>query len=552
MKVKPKQKSSSPQFLVSTWSLVAVVCVVILLAMIRVRVADVPLERDEGEYAYAGQLILQGYPPYQLAYNMKFPGTYYAYGLIMAAFGQTPWGIHIGLLIVNAATVFLLFFWGRRLLGDPKAAAIGAIAFAVLSVDRWINGVFGHATHFVVIAAVAGLLMLWKALESNKARTFVLSGVLLGLAVLMKQNGIFFLVLGVGIAVLSGSQQSQRFRSGITQAALVSLGSFIPFAVLVLVLFFQGTLHNFWFWTVQYAKEYATQTSFAEAHELLTGVLTYITKSDLQIWLLGCAGAVLLWIVPWPRQSRMFLTALAGASVLSVCPGLYFRPHYFILLLPAVGLLCGVAAVSIERLLQRVLSKSVASTVTMAICIIVIGSYFATNTDYLFSVTPRELSRVVYGANPFVEAPEIARYITEHTTTADRIAVLGSEPEIYFYANRKSATGYIYMYPLMEMQKYSDTMQDEMIREITAVHPKYIVYTLIPSSWLVRNPKERVLRWVLPYVNQCYTLTGVAELLSNGQTRWFWDTDVFRYQKQTENVIYVSKAKSDQPCSVNE
>lgn len=37
-----------------------------------------PLERDEGEYAYAGQLMLQGIPPYQLAYNMKLPGTYAA------------------------------------------------------------------------------------------------------------------------------------------------------------------------------------------------------------------------------------------------------------------------------------------------------------------------------------------------------------------------------------------------------------------------------------------------------------------------------------------
>ena len=39
-----------------------------------IRLLGIPLERDEGEYAYAGQLILQGIPPrYKLAYNMKFP-----------------------------------------------------------------------------------------------------------------------------------------------------------------------------------------------------------------------------------------------------------------------------------------------------------------------------------------------------------------------------------------------------------------------------------------------------------------------------------------------
>jgi hypothetical protein len=47
----------------------------LLFAAIRWCLRDMPLERDEGEYAYAGPLILQGIPPYQIAYNMKLPGT---------------------------------------------------------------------------------------------------------------------------------------------------------------------------------------------------------------------------------------------------------------------------------------------------------------------------------------------------------------------------------------------------------------------------------------------------------------------------------------------
>ena len=46
----------------------------LFVAYVRPRLVDVPLERDEGEYAYTGQLILEGIPPYQLAYNMKFRG----------------------------------------------------------------------------------------------------------------------------------------------------------------------------------------------------------------------------------------------------------------------------------------------------------------------------------------------------------------------------------------------------------------------------------------------------------------------------------------------
>ena len=32
-------------------------------AFIRIRLMSIPLERDEGEFAYMGQLILQGIPP---------------------------------------------------------------------------------------------------------------------------------------------------------------------------------------------------------------------------------------------------------------------------------------------------------------------------------------------------------------------------------------------------------------------------------------------------------------------------------------------------------
>jgi hypothetical protein len=43
--------------------LALVLLAIILFAAIRYRLRAMPLERDEGEYAYAGQLILQGIPP---------------------------------------------------------------------------------------------------------------------------------------------------------------------------------------------------------------------------------------------------------------------------------------------------------------------------------------------------------------------------------------------------------------------------------------------------------------------------------------------------------
>src|SRR5580692_10211323 len=83
------------------WVWIIMAVAVLLVVVVRIRLLGIPLERDEGEYAYMGQLMLEGIPPYKLAYNMKLPGTYAAYAAMMAVFGQTTAGIHFGFLLVN-------------------------------------------------------------------------------------------------------------------------------------------------------------------------------------------------------------------------------------------------------------------------------------------------------------------------------------------------------------------------------------------------------------------------------------------------------------------
>src|SRR5262249_28952673 len=85
----------------ASWPWLCLGLALLFIVGVRIRLLWVPLEGDEGEFAYAGQLILEGIPPYQLAYNVKLPGICAAYALVMAVFGQTPIGIHLGLLFVN-------------------------------------------------------------------------------------------------------------------------------------------------------------------------------------------------------------------------------------------------------------------------------------------------------------------------------------------------------------------------------------------------------------------------------------------------------------------
>ena len=145
--------------------ILSLLLILAVVTAIRFRLLDMPLERDEGEYAYAGQLLLQGIPPYQDVYNMKWPGTYAMYALIMTMFGQTAGGIHAGLILVNLASAMLVFVLARRIYGDA-AGAVAAGAYALLSINPATIGLAAHATHFVVLPALAGILLL-QNLDDN-------------------------------------------------------------------------------------------------------------------------------------------------------------------------------------------------------------------------------------------------------------------------------------------------------------------------------------------------------------------------------------------------
>ena len=170
-------------------------CVAIVLVVAaRVRLLGVPLERDEGEYAYMGQLMLQGAAPYGAAANMKLPGTSAAYAVLMALFGQSFSGIHFGLLLVNLASVVLVFFLAKKLFG-PFAGVSAAASYAVLSVGAGVMGIWAHATNFVVLPALGATLAAPWGRRPGSARS-LLERPALRRAFLMKQPGILFAIFG--------------------------------------------------------------------------------------------------------------------------------------------------------------------------------------------------------------------------------------------------------------------------------------------------------------------------------------------------------------------
>ncbi|HOE67031.1 MAG TPA: glycosyltransferase family 39 protein [Candidatus Hydrogenedentes bacterium] len=504
------------------WPWIALFLIVALTAAARIRTLDVPFERDEGEYAYAGQLLLQGVPPFSEAYNMKMPGIYAAYAAIMAAFGQTIRGVHLGLLVINAATIALMFLLGRRVRG-PVCGLASAAAYAALSLSEGVMGLFAHATHFVVLFAVAGLVALLLAVEKPRVWLCAASGLLFGLSFLMKQHAAP-IILFAGLCLAWSLFRQKTISRGRAIGAMVAFGgaAIAPFLLTCLWLYAAGVFDRFWFWTYDYARTYVSQVPIRYAAPMFWDGFQKILKTTWPLWILATAG---LFALAWDKASRsqaLFVTGLWVASFLAICPGFYFRGHYFVTWLPATALLAGVFFAAAQDLLSKRPAPALhATAVVLAIAVSALTAYW--QRAALFTAPLDDVSRAMYSVNPFPESLRIARYIRERTSESDCVAIIGSEPQICFYSHRRNATGYVYMYPLMEAQPYAASMQREMIRQIEEANPKFAVFVNVPTSWLVQeNSILDILSWSQKYLESRYQVCGMADIAPHGETTYLW------------------------------
>ncbi len=493
-----------------------VVLALVLLAtvLIRIHLIGTPLERDEGEYAYSGQLMLQGIPPYSIASNMKLPGTYAAYALIMAAFGQTISGIHAGLLLVNAGAIVLLYLLGKRLFSMSAGLAASA-AYALLSVSEGVLGTQAHATHFVVLAALAGLWLLLRHLESGSVWTLVGSGVLFGIAYLMKQHGILFGVFAAGYLVTLRQWK---------KLPLFLAGAAAPFALTCLILWRAGVVSQVWFWTFTYASSSVAENSLRDGVSALAETFGPILWQSAAVWMLAAVGLVMAL-----RAKKYLVPVLLLFSFVAICPGLYFRAHYVVLMLPAVALLAG----------SYVRTRSTAAIFAAALLLALV-----TQRNFLFRMTPAQISNQLYDQDPFVAAIPISAYIREHTRPDALIAVLGSEPEIYFYSQRHSATPFLYVEPMVEPQPFAAHMQDEMIADLERNAPAYVVrFPVVETLALGGERPTRVYDWWAEYGPKHYETAAIADILEDGSIEYRWDAAAANYQPQSLYHLAVYRRK---------
>jgi hypothetical protein len=127
------------------------------------------------------------------------------------------------------------------------------------------------------------------------------------------------------------------------------------------------------------------------------------------------------------------------------------------------------------------------------------------------------------------------------------MAVFGSEPELPFYAHRRSVTGYIYMYDLVEEQPFRERMEKEMISEVERGRADFLIFVNTYLSWLPFPPGrgDGLRDWMMAYIQNEYVPYGAVTVAPH---QYFWGPDCLRHIPAGHQFVVLFQRKRAVPA----
>ncbi|MEI7688956.1 MAG: hypothetical protein WCI91_02085 [Candidatus Nomurabacteria bacterium] len=421
-----------------------------------------PFERDEGEYAYSAWLLRSGGTPYQDSFLQKPPLIVYTYLL-----GQTidPWAVWPP-RVLAALFVFL------------TAMLVGLIAFKEWGIFVGIFSIFlflpliafppltpfsANTEKFMILPMTALLTLFVYFKDSQKIWPYVLAGIFSVLAILYKPiclPVIFFIII-FWMFKLYRLQTFPNYKVIIKPIVIIAVTSFLS-TLILLSPFFKV-------WSKFFQEVFTFNISYVSAfNNSFYNLINYSGKFFRYWWVLIILFGSLFIKIPKNFYFYIFLCFLCLLTIFSSPIG-----HYYLILMPFITLVLGSLFGSyIDNSSNKEKIWITIGTLTLILFIILLPF------KKQFSMSPEELSVWVYGTvNPFGESKEVASHLAKITKIDDTVFVAGSEPQIYYYAKRKSNNRFVITYPLNLETPYREEFQKELISSLEKKHPKAIVFS---------------------------------------------------------------------------
>jgi hypothetical protein len=278
----------------------------------------------------------------------------------------------------------------------------------------------------------------------------------------------------------------------------------------------------------------------------LNSAIDAVSRDHIGLWYFGALGSILIWFTRLELYKKAGITLLILLTFLSTAPGLRFYGHYFIQMMPAVAILIAAMVYAVgdisETKMQSKIGGTIAFSVFLLYCVVNINK----QSSYYFSPNQFEILRQVYGDNPFVESKPVADKIKSVAKPGDQLLVLGSEPQINFYAQMHTPTRHSFMGFTSGMDENAKNWRAEVKKDVEDSKPAFIVLVNHPFSWsFPRDSDQDLFKWSYSYMIQNYDIMGIADIIPGARPAYIWDQAAMTYKPKGEKYLLIFKRKAN-------
>lgn len=508
-----------------------------LLVLMRWPFLGVPLERDEGEYAYCAWQMRQGGMPYRDIVTSVSPGIFFLYRFCFALFGDTVKDIRLFTMWYLILTLIMFYYVARRRLGIFAALA-ASLVFVFLTTDPSILACMSNRETFMLLPLLLSFLCLEFGLATGQRRWFIILGLINALAFMLKQTAIFniFFILAVCGWHYYQKKEYRLFWQGL---GLVAGGFVSGISIFVFYFYSQHALRDFYYWVFIHPRIMSEQLrwggckNIAELWWVLKsifsdGIVKIITKQ----FPLNLLAAVSILAMFGRREKKDYVFFVWLLFMLcGVVTGWRLRRHYFQLLTVPAALLCGCLFAYIKDWIEAHGRARVKPLYYGGILVTVGIPLFLLLWNYS-PLNSAQISKKIYGIQVFSVADTISRYVVRQTKPTEPLYILGSEQEIYFYSKRKCVDEYITAYALTYNYGDPRARQEAVATALKKQLPPVIIKINQSTSLFdmpAVNSENLIFLEVFKLVAQQYILDGVIYIKA--------DSDLIIFgQKKIEEI----------------
>jgi hypothetical protein len=314
------------------------------------------IDWDESTFVLAGQSAVDGFLPYEIAWEAKPALMYWWFGAAIELFGKTIPGVRFAGFLWLVLSAYILY-WAAFLISGSRLGAFFGAAMLIVASSAYAEHV--STEHLAELPTAGAILVLCNG--DRRPRSVFVGGSLLGLACMFRLNLVYLgLCVGAFLCVSSYHRPWQSFfREALQRAVWFTTGILTPAFLSFLPYLLTGRSQlsiTFYEAAVSYSHD---QLSLARnVVAMLGGLSIFVGTTMWGVAALGAFNISSRWRELSQEQRSNWLLSgviVLGSSLSVIFTGPFYK-HYLVQLVPGLSIFS--AAAFVPRAKAAALSKT--------------------------------------------------------------------------------------------------------------------------------------------------------------------------------------------------